>query len=60
MASVLEEILPFDPLLSIQSQNLVTNRWNFMELILNIYVHGVVMHIKFCHDVFSNGEVIAL
>ena len=33
--------------LSVLSHNYVTNGWNFMKLILNIYDHGVVMHMKF-------------
>ena len=32
--------------LCIQSHNLETNGCNFMKLILNIYGHGMVMHIS--------------
>ena len=28
------------------SHNFVSNRWNFMKLILNIYDYSVVMHVK--------------
>ena len=49
VSSVIEELLPFDCLnfnvFSVFSHNFVTNGWNFMKLILNIYDHGVVMHV---------------
>ena len=32
--------------LSIQSHSLVTNRWNFMKLMVSIYSHGLIMHSK--------------
>ena len=48
MVSSIEELLPFDCLnfyvFSVVSHNFVSNGWNLMKLILNIYDHGVVMH----------------
>ena len=47
---------------SVLSHNLVSNGWNFMQLILSIHDHGVVvvMHLKFCQGILSNRGVIAL
>ena len=36
-----------------QRHNLVTDGWNFIELILNIYHYSELMHMKFRQDVFS-------
>ena len=62
MSSIIEELLPFDCLLfndffSVLSHNFVSNGLNFMQLILSIHDHGVVvvMHLKFC-----NRGIIAL
>ena len=46
--------------LSVLSHNYVTNRWNFMELTLNIYDNNVVMHMKFHRVVISYRGIIAL
>ena len=35
-----------------------TNGWNLMKLILNIYDHDVVMHVKCFHGVISHRGVI--
>ena len=65
VSSVIEELLPFDYLnfndfFSILSHNYVTKGWNFMKLILNIYEHVVVMHVKVHQGVKSYRGVIAL
>ena len=46
--------------LLILSHNLVSNGWTLMRLILSIYDHGVVIHIKACQDILCNRGVIAL
>ena len=55
VSPVMKELLPFDCLilvnLSVLNHNLVSNGWNFMELILSIYDHCVIMHVKFCQGV---------
>ena len=47
-------------ILTIFSQNLVTNEWNFMKLILDINDPSVAMHVKFHQDVSSYRGCIAL
>ena len=45
---------------SVLSHKLASNRRNFMKLILSIYDHGVMMHVKLHKDVIGCREVIAL
>ena len=57
--------MPFDCLyfydsFFIISQNLVSNGWKFMKLILSTYDHGVVMHMKLCQNILSIRVDIAL
>ena len=57
--------MPFDCLISIYelfvpSHSLVSNEWNFMKLILNIYNYSVVMHINFHQGAVMYREIIAL
>ena len=61
MSLAIEEVLPFNRInfndFSVLSDICVSNRWNFMKFIPNIYDHSVVMHMKF-HQGFR--EVISL
>ena len=45
---------------SVLSPYWVVSGCNFMKLVLNIYDHSVVMHVKFHQDVISYGGVLAL
>ena len=45
---------------SIISHKLVSNKQNFMKLILSIFDHGLMMHVKFSEDVISCRGVIAI
>ena len=60
----LEELLSFDCLnfneCSVLILNLVCNRWNSMKVILSLYCHDVMLHVKFCEDVIRLRKVIAL
>ena len=65
VSTAIAELLPFDWLnfnefFPVLSHSYVTDRWNFMKLILNIYYHDVVMHVKFHEGVISYRGVIAL
>ena len=66
MSSVIELLPYFDCLhlkdFSIPSLilHVGSNGWNLMKLILSIYGHGVVIHMKVCQDILSNRGVITL
>ena len=59
MPSVIEEVLPFD-CENFNDFYVLSHNFVFMKLTLNIYDHGVVMHVKFYQVVISNIGVIAL
>ena len=64
VALAVEDLLLCDCLnfnvFSILNQNFVTNRWNFMKLIVNIYDDSVVMHVTFHQGSINYRVVIAL
>ena len=43
--------------LSIQSFNLVSDGWNFIKLLLDIYGNGVIIHIKLSQDVCGSHHL---
>ena len=45
---------------SVVSHDFVSNGWNLIKLILNIYDHSVVIHVKFHQCVIRYRGVIAL
>ena len=61
---VIEELLFFDCLnfndFSVLSHIFVTNEWDFMKLILNIYDHGVVMQVKINQGLISYSGFLVL
>ena len=59
--SAIDELLPFHCLnfnFSAVGHNFVSNGWNLMKLILNIYDYGVVMHVRFHQGVICYGELL--
>ena len=60
MSSVIEELPKFQRFFSVLSHNFATNGWNLIKLILNIYDHCVVMHVKFYQgilNIYDHGVV---
>ena len=43
---------------SVVGHNFVSNGWNLMKLILNIYDYGVVMHVRFHQGVVRYKELL--